>query len=1780
MTFKRKLSTLVLGISIFTIGTFAKTMDTGAWGSGSTGTSSPNGKLYFPNASNGDYSYGYFKDNESVTITGTTYAYNNKYVFKKFKELSSGFWYSYFSPLSQDATISLNGIPSSRYISQLGDMIENRYDTNYSLESATKNTVYTTSGNGRNFKKYGTAVNDMSSANPKTGTITNASYGNELNPHFAGKTGEWRYIGYSSNGLALSNPLFPADYFLSTSIVDYGWEDYPWLKGMVAAPNDSPYDDRYDSNGVLLTRVGDRDTKLLAINKLIEYYPALTSKGNSEYWRKKLSLRSNPYIDSPNFVGTYYSNGLGARFYREVVAPAIVEAPSDLELKSLSIVEVETNKVVASINRGGNAQIFDRVVPGYAYKVISTIKNVGTVKTKLPQSMTKIGYAIDENATNNTESNGFSKNNENFIASKSTQLNPNEETTVEYIVKVPTSYSTSKQVTTYETKSTNNFSATYSYTDNDGYSGTLSKDGQSYAIGGSETTADTIEVTDSVTSNTNSFPSTLYYSKYGYTGTLRKEGNPEYEAVEGTYIPPESKTATSTSTETNSNATYTFPATKAYNSDGFIGTLSKVGEPTRTVKSGSENGVIDSKTQTHTIESTTNSFPNTYSYNSGGYSGTLSKNGAVRTTTAPKTQTKSINKTYTASNSSDLGNTKSYTESGVTTTLTQAGAITSRVVSGSENGVIDSKTATYTASSTTNSFASTYAYNSGGYSGTLSKSGAVRTVVTPGANTNKPITKTYTSSKSSDLGNTKSYTESGVTTTLTATGAVTSRVVSGSAPISKTIYYTLTVEEFSKYGYNAPNTYFYNKDGYSGTIKFEGFEHASALPYYYGTVSTSDTRVYEYSRTYSGTLVIPGPSTTTYYQDYSGTANKYGDTRVYEYSRPYSGTITIPMTTTRTINKTFRENNQSNLGETRSYTDPDTGITLTLTQSSTIRQIVTGGSENGIIDSRTATYTLTSTINSFPETYFYGKNGYTGYLSKSGNVRSIKKEETQIKEDSAYRDGYNESDVPSTIVMYSSVFGRNVTFNASSPIFESEYGGYIIYYRYYSYKEDIPTGNFYYIYEQDYSGTANKYGDTRTYAYERDYTGTLVIPEVDTKYCQDYSGTVYKYGDTRVWEHTQNYSGTVTKPAIDNRTFKYIQTYIGNVTRPAGGDNREYRQNYTGTVYKTATNSVDSAFMFTSTIHDLHKAYGDNKESNNDSLSLTLGVNTGNVKQNSVQVIDINGNVTNNIIPGDKYKIRYNYSYAGPELKEWKTVKTNYNYTCGTNTNRTTCSAFNDTGSYSRPEVLGKIKTNITRYHSGTASQTQQFVYQDVDAWKTVANGTNFKFESPYMVLEVPYLTTEVVFDPSVSKQRNTSMGYNKDGIYGHLNNSTTDDKGSKNIADTYDIKVTNVRVVSKSEKPLDMENTTTKINALLKYDIEMIVPSYVTNYSKDVSINAVVGSTNVSDFKHIKAGMNRNLTTPVEMIVPVGSTMRIDGAVGVNLDGYVWEYNNGADMSTNNSGNTIGTNNHLTISPPYNPSVIKSKIFQSANTWDETYRKLATEGTKISYDLFYRDDSLNGTTKSFYNFKNKSDTTQTLTNNESVHIEKVLFRSKLTTDLNKGVNKDGWIDLTTEDGLIKAGYGYEMQIYVRYSSDVFDKQPVKQATDGSTVGSRTEVSPLNAKYNFYKDIYLDTGGAEIYSGSGIYNTRKAFNCEVISETNSSIYVRYTIASSNTFGMKTASKIFVGSETKDGLYDLKIFTPAITGNPNESKPEMVASRTVKLRVKGSMLDDVNTHLTQ
>jgi len=87
----------------------------------------------------------------------------------------------------------------------------------------------------------------------------------------------------------------------------------------------------------------------------------------------------------------------------------------------------------------------------------------------------------------------------------------------------PTKYS--KSASGYKTSSSNSFSSIYSYSDESEYSGTLSKNGSSYVISGEYTPGDTMIVSDSRTSSSNSFNASISYNSGGYSGTLSKSGS-------------------------------------------------------------------------------------------------------------------------------------------------------------------------------------------------------------------------------------------------------------------------------------------------------------------------------------------------------------------------------------------------------------------------------------------------------------------------------------------------------------------------------------------------------------------------------------------------------------------------------------------------------------------------------------------------------------------------------------------------------------------------------------------------------------------------------------------------------------------------------------------------------------------------------------------------------------------------------------------------------------------------------------------------------------------------------------------------------------------------------------------------------------------------------------------------------------------------------------------------------------------------------------------------------
>ncbi len=142
----------------------------------------------------------------------------------------------------------------------------------------------------------------------------------------------------------------------------------------------------------------------------------------------------------------------------------------------------------------------------------------------------------------------------------------------------------SKLVTDYDSEDYNQ----------DGYVGKLEK----YLVSGNYMPEDSKEVTDTkkiekayeektvtetVTSDKDSFKDTIDYNKDGFEGTLSKQGNSGAKVIDGEYIPAESKEVT----ETVSSSEDSFPNTRDYSKDKFEGTLYKDGGSIKEVISGS-----------------------------------------------------------------------------------------------------------------------------------------------------------------------------------------------------------------------------------------------------------------------------------------------------------------------------------------------------------------------------------------------------------------------------------------------------------------------------------------------------------------------------------------------------------------------------------------------------------------------------------------------------------------------------------------------------------------------------------------------------------------------------------------------------------------------------------------------------------------------------------------------------------------------------------------------------------------------------------------------------------------------------------------------------------------------------------------------------------------------------------------------------------------------------------------------------------------------------------------
>lgn len=157
-----------------------------------------------------------------------------------------------------------------------------------------------------------------------TTTITNT---NRLSEYF-GKKLEWRFLGYTTNGVATDNPYFPADYpSEGWDPKDKDWWTYPWLAydGHSKKVEAGPYDVIYPTDPNAPGYEQQRARFEQKVQWFIKYlFPAHPEMRRPQYdlwtdaanWAKVLTLKNNPDW-STGIVTGWHGSGYYATFAME-----------------------------------------------------------------------------------------------------------------------------------------------------------------------------------------------------------------------------------------------------------------------------------------------------------------------------------------------------------------------------------------------------------------------------------------------------------------------------------------------------------------------------------------------------------------------------------------------------------------------------------------------------------------------------------------------------------------------------------------------------------------------------------------------------------------------------------------------------------------------------------------------------------------------------------------------------------------------------------------------------------------------------------------------------------------------------------------------------------------------------------------------------------------------------------------------------------------------------------------------------------------------------------------------------------------------------------------------------------------------------------------------------------------------------------------------------------------------------------------------------------------------
>lgn len=442
-----------------------------------------------------------------------------------------------------------------------------------------------------------------------------------------------------------------------------------------------------------------------------------------------------------------------------------------------------------------------------------------------------------------------------------------------------------KNADTVVYSTTNSFPDTALYDDDNGFTGDLSKVGNSVLVSGSLLPGDSKTATRVESAlDPSKFPASIPYIEGAFEGTLYKKGSP--------IATPENNFGTDQVTEVYTSRSQSFPEIYKYSQNNMYGDLYKIG-PSYLYSGGIEPAV--SKSAMSTVTGTfycswswngkswrsdggsSDSLPSSVYYSEGGYYGTLTQSSRSHSPTCSQP----------GYSGSSVGDHASPT---VTAYGTYVGTVTkpeydSRVYAQNYTGDITlagvkklkiTKTASRTSSNTA-SFPGSIPYSDGnGYSGSLFKNGPAYV-----------ISGSYTGGDSQYA-------------TTTGTGYyVCSYISDGSNWVRGGIESWNLLKEVS-----------YSSGGYSGYLT-RTYEEADAcdsrytLPKNPGPSGNRITRTVFARGVYEGYIYANGYDTRVYQQDYIGVPYKLEDDFSYTYEQNYEGRVSSKETDTRIYRQNY-----------------------------------------------------------------------------------------------------------------------------------------------------------------------------------------------------------------------------------------------------------------------------------------------------------------------------------------------------------------------------------------------------------------------------------------------------------------------------------------------------------------------------------------------------------------------------------------------------------------------------------------------------------------------------------------------------------------------------------------------------------------------------------------------------------------------------------------------------------------------------------------------------------